>query len=69
VQAAREAARNTQCKNNLKQIGVAQHNAYDVLGRLVPGADLNISNGTTNRDLTPGWGLLIMPYMEDDSTL
>ncbi|MDR1270055.1 MAG: DUF1559 domain-containing protein [Planctomycetaceae bacterium] len=63
VQAAREAARRTQCVNNLKQLGLAQHNAHDVLNRLVPGGDLNIT-AATSRDLTPAWGLLIMPYME-----
>lgn len=55
IQAAREAARRTQCVNNLKQYGVALHNFHDA-HKVVPPARWNGGS--------PSWLALLMPFME-----
>ena len=62
VQQAREAARRMQCKNNLKQLGLALHNYESSLQsfppNLVPGGNFNYSAGN--------WGVLafLSPYLD-----
>ncbi|QEG42000.1 DUF1559 domain-containing protein [Roseimaritima ulvae] len=55
VQAVREAARRTQCANNLHQMGLALHNYHDSLGRFPAG--LIESNGML-------WSGSLLPYLE-----
>ena len=59
VQAAREAARRTQCVNHLKQVGLAAQNYHDTSEQL-PTA--RWFNGSLS------WAALLMPYMEATST-
>lgn len=63
VQAAREAARRSQCTNNLKQIGLALHNHHDTYGNLPPGA---ADTGDGNREMW-GWGAYILPFIEQSN--
>jgi prepilin-type N-terminal cleavage/methylation domain-containing protein len=65
VQQAREAARRTQCKNNLKQIGLALHNYHDTFGTLPSGsvAQLNAA-GTQDFGFGWTWHATILPYID-----
>jgi prepilin-type N-terminal cleavage/methylation domain-containing protein len=66
VQAAREAARRSQCTNNLKQIGLALHNYHDVMKTFPSGVILAPNGATTAPASNYGWQwtALILPYME-----
>ncbi|MEC9091430.1 MAG: DUF1559 domain-containing protein [Planctomycetota bacterium] len=62
VQAAREAARRTQCINNLKQIGLGCHNYNDTLKRLPWNYD------PPEGSLAPySWLVSILPYCEQNN--
>ena len=59
VQQAREAARRTQCKNNLKQLALAVHNYHDTANTFPPGYIWAPPNHVTRNCLTS-----ILPYIE-----
>ena len=67
VQQAREAARRTQCKNNLKQLGLALHNYHDTHSTLPPGC-LQVPNAAgTAPDRTRGgwgWNVFVLPFLD-----
>jgi prepilin-type N-terminal cleavage/methylation domain-containing protein/prepilin-type processing-associated H-X9-DG protein len=67
VQQAREAARRTQCKNNLKQIGLGIHNYMDSNNCFPCGYIGSWTPGDPDRvDVGPGWGwaALLLHYVE-----
>lgn len=59
VQAAREAARRTQCLNHLKQMVLALHNYHDTQKYFPPGASLSLDPGNATF-----WHAAILPQLE-----
>lgn len=71
VQSARESARLTQCKNNLKQMALAFHNHHDQHGFFPTGgwewySAPTYTNGTPDvgEEQQAGWGFQILPYID-----
>jgi prepilin-type N-terminal cleavage/methylation domain-containing protein len=70
VQAAREAARRTQCRSNLKQIGIALHHYHDVWRTLPFGnIDAPFAGDPTVPAAQYGWSPFtgILPFIEQQS--
>tara|TARA_R110002095_G_scaffold80197_1_gene68874 strand:+ start:1360 stop:2229 length:870 start_codon:yes stop_codon:yes gene_type:complete len=71
VQQAREAARRSQCKNNLKQVGLALHNYHDT-HKIFPygyttkdyGVAVAPATDANNSDLRLGWSMFLLPYVD-----
>ncbi len=69
VQQAREAARRTQCRNNLKQLGLALHNYHDVYRRFPFGSIENRSGSPTWESAGAtatgwAWSAYLLPYFD-----
>ena len=67
VQQAREAARRSQCKNNLKQMGVAMHNYHEAFNLFPPGfVSKTPPTGSANSTEISmySWGAFLLPYLD-----
>jgi prepilin-type N-terminal cleavage/methylation domain-containing protein len=66
IQAAREAARRTQCQNQMRQIGIALQNHHDVKKQLPAGGFWDHKNYPDTPAIHSGWGWLpkTLPYIE-----
>lgn len=65
VQQAREAARRSQCQNQLRQLGLALHNYHDAHRVLPPGA---LVIGPSFRTFSGwGWGAMLLPQLDQSS--
>jgi prepilin-type N-terminal cleavage/methylation domain-containing protein len=62
VQQAREAARRTQCKNNMKQIGLALHGYHDTYGTLP--ISQGMATNAVGTYLQRSWSRGILPFMD-----
>jgi len=66
VQLVREAARRTQCANNLKQIGLALHNHHAAKQEFPVGTvEWRPGNDTSQRQLA--WSAFLLPYLEQQN--
>jgi prepilin-type N-terminal cleavage/methylation domain-containing protein/prepilin-type processing-associated H-X9-DG protein len=64
VQAAREAARRTQCINNLKQIGLALYGYHDVQNTFPSGGWISLPTDPTTINMNIGWSAVVLPWLE-----
>jgi prepilin-type N-terminal cleavage/methylation domain-containing protein len=65
VQAAREAARGAQCKNNLKQLALSLHNYHDAHKIFPPSVQFDWGENPSNSDNhRPNWLIMLLPFIE-----
>src|SRR6266481_864247 len=62
IQHSIQDARRSQCKNNLKQLGLALHNYHDTYNTFAPGWISR--DGTPGTGARSGWQVGILPYVD-----
>ncbi len=69
VQNARESARRTECKNNLKQLGLALHTYVDAFATFPPGSvrRYSVGNPTGGGTSQLSWLTRLLPYLDQKS--
>jgi prepilin-type N-terminal cleavage/methylation domain-containing protein/prepilin-type processing-associated H-X9-DG protein len=64
IQAAREAARRSQCQNNMKQLAIGLLNYESTKKSLPPGG---ITEGMLGTPSGAGWTIFVLPYIEEQA--
>jgi len=67
IQAAREAARRTQCSNNLKQLGVGFHNYHDTHRVFPPSCVKEKFQDAAGSAQATLWSGMLLPFLEQDA--
>ena len=74
IQAARAAARRTQCQSNIKQVGLALHNYHSANNEFPVGMQFDTTiigtpvNPPSNFKYRPNWVMYVLPYLEEQTT-
>ncbi len=76
VQKVRQAANNTECQNNMKQIGLAAQGYHDTFRSfppavqiINPGTDQTLASAYRSPGFGPNWAVFLLPYIDQGNQL